>query len=564
MVGILFTLMLSVVAAKSIYLQVYQSPWLSKKAANQYERSVITIGKRGTIFDRKHRAISVSNNATSIGAHPLRIANAAADATALAKILNLKRKFVYRQLSSKKSFVWIKRKVSPQEAQSVRDLNRKGLVFKNEKSRVYPNKMLAAQVIGFCGIDGNGLEGIEYLYDDYLRGNGEKRTVIKDALGRQFSSEKETAGNNGGRNLILTIDRNIQFIAESALDEAVTEYQAESGMAIVMAPDTGAVLALAHVPLFNANAFKKYRQDEWRNRAITDPFEPGSTMKIFSAAAAIETRSSTPKSIYFCENGAYRIGKDTIHDTHAHGWLSLKNIVKYSSNIGIVKVSESTGPAELYKNLRAFGFGRKTGIDCPGETAGSLAPYRRWSQIDTGAISFGQGISVSAIQLTTAVSAIANGGILMQPYIVQAITDSNGGLVKNIKPRQVRRVVSVETARTVARIMKSVIDPDGTGINAALDGYTVSGKTGTAQKSDENGTYAKGKYTASFVGFAPSEHPAVAVIVVIDEPKRNHYGGVVAAPVFRKIAQATLRHLNISPSGGKGRLTVSRESEVNG
>ena len=285
-------------------------------------------------------------------------------------------------------------------------------------------------------------------------------------------------------------------------------------------------------------------------------------MKIFSAAAALESGSSTPNSSYFCENGAYKIGKEVVHDTHPYGWLTLPQIIKLSSNIGAVKLSEITGPEALYKILKDFGFGTKTGIDCPGETVGSLTHYNRWTKIDAGTIAFGQGIAVSALQLITAASAIANGGMLMKPYIVQAITDQNGVPVETFGPQTIRRAVSPATAKTMARIMQTVIAKGGTGVNAALEGYSAGGKTGTAQKIDEQGEYTKGKYMASFVGFAPAEKPKVAILVVIDEPSKEHYGGIVAAPAFRKIANKTLNYLNIPPEHKTDKLTASLENEA--
>jgi cell division protein FtsI (penicillin-binding protein 3) len=292
-------------------------------------------------------------------------------------------------------------------------------------------------------------------------------------------------------------------------------------------------------------------------------------MKIFLASAAIESGFCNPNTIFFCEGGRYRIGRNFINDTHAHGWLSLQQIVKFSSNIGTVKIAERIGKDNIYSTLRNFGFGEKTGIDCPGETSGTLSPQSRWTKIDTGAISFGQGLSVSAIQLITAVSSIANNGILMKPYVVQAITDQNGRLIENFQPQKVRTVISPETARTIKRIMQTVITEGGTGVNAALEGYTACGKTGTAQKIDKTGRYARGKYVASFVGFAPAENPAVAILVIVDEPKEEHYGGTVAAPAFRKIATDTLNYLNIPPSRRKsleneGRLMAFRDGGAKG
>ncbi|MFC1817310.1 peptidoglycan D,D-transpeptidase FtsI family protein, partial [Thermodesulfobacteriota bacterium] len=382
LVGIIFTILFASIGAKATYIQVFRGSWLSKKAADQYEKPFRFYGKRGTIYDRKHREMAVSIDATSIAAHPQNINDPKATAKALAGKLKIKQSTIYRKLKSSKPFVWIKRQVSPKESKAVRELKLSGIVFKSEQSRFYPNRSLAAQVLGFSGIDGNGLEGIEYFYDAFLKRETGNFTVLKDALGREIAAEKDLRPDQSGKSLVLTIDRNIQYITESALIETVKKFSAKSGIAIVMVPKTGVVLALAHVPLFNANAFQKYNQQQWRNRAITDPFEPGSTMKIFSAAAALELGNSTPNSIYFCENGEYLIGENIIHDTRSYGWLSLQQIVKYSSNIGIAKVGEMTGSDALYKSLRAFGFGQKTGIDCPGETAGSLTPYKRWSKID--------------------------------------------------------------------------------------------------------------------------------------------------------------------------------------
>ncbi|MBU4344165.1 MAG: penicillin-binding protein 2 [Desulfobacteraceae bacterium] len=546
LIGFIFSIVLVAIGAKAVYLQVFCGPWLSQKAADQYEKSFISPGKRGTIYDANHREIAVSIDVASIAAYPQNISEPGTTARLISRALKIDESSLYRKLNSKKrSFVWVKRHVTPSEADQVKNLNLKGIDFMPENKRFYPNKTLAAQVLGFSGLDGHGLEGIEFYYNNYLEGAAGKFTVLKDAFGRGFNGGKAVAGDFGGNNLILTIDRTIQYIAESALEEAVDRFSAKSGMAIVMVPKTGAILAMAHHPIFNPNTFRGFKKEMWRNRAIADQFEPGSTMKIFSAAAALRSGKCTQHTIFYCENGEYRIGKNIVHDTKPHGWMSLQQIVKYSSNIGIVKVCETIGPDLLYKTLSDFGFGKKSGIDCPGETAGSMAQYKRWSKIDAGAISFGQGISVSALQLITATSAIANDGILMKPYIVQAIMDQNGRLIKSSGPCEVRRVISVETAGTLKKIMESVTNNGGTGVNAALEGYSVCGKTGTAQKVDEKGTYAKDKYIASFVGFAPSQNPEIAVLVVIDEPGKEYYSSIVAAPTFKKIVFETLNYMNL-------------------
>ncbi|MDX2496317.1 MAG: penicillin-binding protein 2 [Desulfobacterales bacterium] len=556
-VGIVFTLFFTIIGAKAMYLQIFCRSWLSEKAATQYEVSLRSSGKRGTIYDRNLREMAVSIDVTSISAHPPQIKDPKAAAKSLAKALKINRNVLAKRLTSEKKFVWIKRKVTPKEAETVKNLNIDGLGFLREHKRFYPNKTLGSQLVGFTDIDDHGLEGIEFYYNDDLKGAVSRYTVLRDAHGRGFEAENITGSDSSGKNLVLTIDSNIQYIAEKTLAETVTKFSAESGMAVVMATGTGAVLALAHFPFLNPNALNEFDQELWRNRVITDPFEPGSTMKIFSAAAAIESGSSSPNSIFYCENGAYRVGRHVVHDTHEYGWLSLQQIIKYSSNIGAIKFSTKTGSEYLFRTLRNFGFGTKTGIDCPGETAGSLASFKKWTKIDAGTISFGQGVSVSALQLVAATSAIANKGIFMKPYVVQAITDHNGRLIKSFAPSKGRRVISEKTARTLTRIMQTVTTEGGTGVNAALEGYSVCGKTGTAQKIGKNGGYANGKYVSSFLGFVPSEHPKVAILVVIDEPKRQHYGGTVAAPAFKNIAQKTLAYMNISPKSKTDGLIVS-------
>jgi len=564
LIGIVFTMLFGAIGTKAAYLQIFRTSWLSRKAADQYTRDLVKHGRRGTIYDANHIEMAISIDTTSVAAYPRIISDPDRTAGILAKALDLNKRAVKRKLISKRSFVWLKRQVTPKETKAVSALEITGVDFIPAYGRFYPNRGLAASVLGFSGTEGRGLEGLEYRYENYLQGPTRKVTVLKDALGRGFNEEKEDHDSEGGNNLVLTIDRNIQYIAENALQEAVTRFSARSGMVIVMAPKSGAILALAQSPNFNPNAFGSYDKELWRNRAITDPFEPGSTMKIFSAAAAIESGICTPNTIFFCENGSFKVGKHTVHDTHPYDWLSLQQIVKYSSNIGAVKVGQSIGQEFLYTVLRNFGFGQKTGIDCPGETSGSLASWKRWSSIDAGAIAFGQGMAVSAVQLAAAVSAIANDGILMKPYVVQAITDTNGRLIKNTTPQKIRQVVSPETARTVRKILRTVTTSGGTGVQAALEGYTVCGKTGTAQKVDRNGAYAKGKYVASFVGFVPARVPKLTILVVIDEPEKQHYGGIVTAPVFRTIAEESLNYLNIPSQKPETPLRAAQTGEVMG
>ena len=564
LVGAIFCASFVAIATKAIHLQVYRSPWLTQKASDQYIHSLTTSDKRGIIYDRNLRAMAVSIDVTSIAAYPPRIKNAKQRAAELGDILNLTTAKIKRKLAANKPFVWIKRQTTAKEARAVEDLNIPGIDFVTEYNRFYPHTTLAAQALGFTGLDGAGLEGIEFYYNQHLKGTDRSFTVYKDALGKGFSAAPGQSANNRGHDLILTIDSNIQYITEKALQEAVDQYSALSALAIVMQPRTGAVLSIAHIPHINPNAYSNFDKSLWRNRAITDSFEPGSTMKIFSAAAALEHGGTTASSLFYCENGAYRIGKNVVHDIHKRGWLSLQQIIKFSSNIGAVKVGQKVGAKNLYHTLRNFGFGRKTGIDSPGETTGSLSNYASWSNMDTGAISFGHGVSVSAIQMVSAVSAIANDGILMKPYIVKQIVNQNGQTVKAFKPQKIRRAISARNAKIVRNIMKTVITEGGTGVNAALDGYSVGGKTGTSRKLDKNGQYSSNRHIASFIGFTPADDPEIVIMVVIDEPKGKYYASIVAAPVFRQIAQQALNYLNVPPDDSTTKFRVFLGSEAKG
>ncbi|MEJ2102608.1 MAG: penicillin-binding protein 2 [Desulfobacterales bacterium] len=564
LVGFVFIVLFMVIGAKAFTLQVYHSPWLAQKASSQYEKSLTSNGKRGTVYDRNMREMAVTVDVASIAARPSEIKNLRSTSKALAKALRTDYRKISQSLKSKSPFVWIKRQASPKETEAVSALGLAGIEFVPARNRFYPNKTLASQALGFTGLDGYGLEGIEFAYDRYLRGSDNNLTVFKDALGKVFDEKQKSNDHIDGRNIILTIDSTIQYIAENALAEGVKDHSAKSGIAIVMEPQTGAVLAMAQVPFFNPNAYTDFNEKLWRNRAITDPFEPGSTMKIFSAAAAIESGNIKAHDIFFCENGTYKIGHNVVHDIKNFGWLSLQQIIKYSSNIGAVKISEKLGPKRLYDMFRKFGFGDKTGIDSPGETAGSLSYYKNWTTIDTSSIAFGYGVSVSAIQLIAAVSAIANDGILMKPYFVQAITDESGQPLKQFQPHPVRRVITKQTAHTIKAIMKTVITSGGTGTRAALENYTVCGKTGTTRKLDESGTYSDSRHIATFVGFTPADRPQLAIVVIVDEPQGQYYGGTVSAPIFRKIASETLNYLNITPESTIKNFATLRRIETKG
>ncbi|MFZ5563692.1 MAG: peptidoglycan D,D-transpeptidase FtsI family protein [Thermodesulfobacteriota bacterium] len=568
-VGLFFSALYLVVAGRVVYLQAFCGDMLAGEASREYQKTRVTTGKRGTIYDRNRMEMAVTIDTVSVGVHPAAMAGAGKKVDALAKALGLKAGDVRRQVASGKSFAWLKRNVSPAEAAAVRqvELAPGAVAFIPERQRVYPSKTLAAQVIGFSGIDGNGLEGLEFAYDPFLKGRSARRTIVKDARGHDLYTEGGAdVADSGGNSLVLTIDGAVQCIVETVLEETALAHEAASGMAVVMDPRNGEVLAMANYPLFNPNAFSRYDRRWWRNRAVADAFEPGSTMKVFLAAAALEAGVCKPDTAVFCEDGKYRIYTNLIHDTKPHGWLSLAQIVQFSSNIGAAKVGEMIGRQGLWEALSRFGFGQETGVNCAGETRGMLADYGRWTPIDTAAIAFGQGVSVSAIQLVTALSAVANGGILMKPYVVKAIVDGRGDVIRLYGAAQGRRVISEKTARTVANIMETVTSEDGTGTLAAIKGYTVCGKTGTAQKHNEAGGYTENEFISSFMGFAPKTSPRIAVLVVLDAPRKHHYGGVVAAPAFRRIAYEVLSYLGVPPDAPDQRdsIMVSIPVEVAG
>lgn len=546
-IGVVFSFVILVIAGKALDLQVLQKEWLSEKVLSQVQRSIVTRGKRGVIYDANYRELAVTLDANSVGIHPRQVEDKNPAARNIAKALVMNPAELRAKLSTESPFIWIKRQVTAAEKAAVEALGQPGVVFVPDPRRFYPQRTLAAQVIGFSGLDGGGLEGIECSYNPYLQGKEVRVEILRDAKGRGFKPDSGMAADTAGCDVVLTIDEKIQVSTEKALEQAVTEFNGESGIALVMDPKTGAILAMAHYPSFNPNSHEKFKPETWRNRAVSDTYEPGSTMKIFTASAAVESGLLTPASSFYCEEGKYRIGGATIHDTHKYGTLTLSDIVKYSSNIGAAKVADAIGGKTLGKRLSAFGFGQKLGIDCPGETTGRLRSHTRWKPIEMATIAFGQGISVSALQMITATSAIANGGSLMQPFLVKAITDPNGRLIRKTEPKVIQQVLSEKTAYSIRQMMKTVVEPEGTGTNARMDGYTVGGKTGTAQKVGAEGRYESGAFVASFIGMIPNDNPAAVILVLVDEPRPRHYGGTVAAPAFKRIAEDLTLHLNIRP-----------------
>ncbi len=554
MIGTVFGLLFLSVVCRAFYLQIIKHEDMVKRADKQHQRIVPLTPARGAILDCNGTPLAVSVEMDSCYAEPRHIQDIDGTAAVLAPIFGTAKGDIVKKLSSSKHFVWLERKMTPEIAVRVKNMKLRGIGFVKENQRFYPNMEVASHVLGFTGRDPNGLEGVELKFDATILGNTGYLVTERDNLGRDISVKNTVIKNTSpGKNVILTLDKNIQYITEKELAKAVSESGAKNGMALVMETGTGRILAMANYPSFNPNAYSRYTHGELRNRVVADSFEPGSTFKVFLIAAALEEKVIRPTDSFNCENGSYKIADRVIHDTHSYGKLSISDILKYSSNIGAAKIGFKLGDERLFKYLKNFGFGERTGIDLPGESPGSLRNNRRWYGVDLANISFGQGVSASAIQLTSAVSAVANGGTRMKPYIVERILDDNGQEVKKFEPQVVQRVISPETAQMVTKMMESVTSNGGTGTNAAIEGFKVAGKTGTAQKADPVTRTYGAKRTASFIGFIPSDKPKLTILVVVDEPKTSQYGGVVAAPAFRSIANNSLAYLNVTPQGDTSR-----------
>ena len=546
---ILFLLVFIVVAGRAFQLQVLQGEKLKRLGERQHLKEWIVLPKRGALLDRAGEPLALSLESQSVYARPHRIHDGDVVSQKLAKILNLNVADVKQKIVSDKPFVWIKRQVAPLEAEQVQALNADGVGMFYEPNRYYPQGQLAGQVLGFVGRDSEGLEGLELRYNDYIRGETGSSVIERDALGRRVLVQGvEGLQIPPGSDLSLTLDTSIQYLAEKELEAGVTKNRAKAGVAIVIEPFTGEVLALANYPPFNPNNFSKESAQQRRNRAVADSFEPGSTFKTVLAAAALEEEVVGKEDLFYCEMGKYAYAGRIIHDTHSYGWLPFYKILQVSSNIGFTKVAEKLKKERYFKYIEKFGFGKNTGIDMPGEVPGLLRNAESWSAIDLATHAFGQGISATPLQMAMAYAAVANGGFLMRPYVVRKVLSSSGQVLLENQPHVVRRVISEKTARLLASMLKEVTNEGGTGVAASIEGFEVAGKTGTAQKADlARGGYSAKKRVASFVGFVPADAPRLVVFVLVDEPEVNVYGGVVAAPIFRNIARGALRHLAVAP-----------------
>lgn len=499
--------------------------------------------KRGAIFDRNMQVLAINLNADSVYANARDIADKKSTARLLAQTLNLSENVVLERISRDKSFVWIKRKISYDEAANIKKLKLKGVEIIKESKRFYPNRELACHILGTVDIDNVGLEGLELYYNRYLKGESGWLVSMRDARKKLLQSyQNELVPPKNGFSLVLTIDEVIQTIAERELQKMCEKYHAKGGSIIIIDPKTGDILALANMPRYDLNEPSKRPVEAIRNRAINDFFEPGSVFKIVAASALLEEKAVKLTDTFFCENGEYRIGKRILHDVHPYGTLTFQEVIEKSSNIGTVKAASLLGPAKLHKYMKAFGFYEKTGIDLPGEVVGINRPVSKWSGVSMYAIPMGQEVTVTAIQLALAISVIADNGYITQPRIVKEIIDEDGVTIKKFPPKIMRKVISPETAYRMRNVLMGVVTK-GTGKKAKTEDYTTGGKTGTAQKV-VGGTYSHDQFIGSFIGFAPVGRPVLAAAVCIDEPRLVYYGGDVAAPVFRNVIDESLKYMN--------------------
>jgi cell division protein FtsI (penicillin-binding protein 3) len=537
-----------VIGLRLVQVQIFERESYLRQAMRQSEQTMELDPRRGPILDRNGHELAVSVDAESIYAVPQEVQDAPRAAAALARALGLDaaaRRELVATLQRNRAFVWVKRKVTPRAARAVKDLQLPGIGFVTENRRYYPKRELASQVLGYVGVDNTGMSGIEYEFEEHIRGKAAKVTVHLDARRRPVGHTEKPS--TDGHTIVLTLDESIQYVTERELERAVQETGSVAGVAVVMDPRTGELLALANRPTFNPNSWSSYSSARWRNRAVADAYEPGSIFKIITAAAGLQERVVDPDEVIDCGHGGIEIAGTRINDHAVFDQLTFRQVVAKSSDVGVIRVAQRLGRESFSRYVRDFGFGAPTGVDLPGESSGLFRPTSRWSALSLPSLSFGQEVGVTALQMTAAVAAVANGGYLMRPMVVRQVEDGGGQVVKSLKPVAVRRVLEPATVDLMTDLLKGVVS-GGTGTRAAVPGYVVAGKTGTAQKVDASGRYSMVDHVASFVGFVPASRPALVILVSLDTPRgpRNQ-GGDVAAPAFSRIAEHALRHLAVPP-----------------
>lgn len=574
---------LGIVLSGAYRVQVEDHASWRDLAASQRQRRLHVEPKRGTIQDRNGTRLAVSVDVPSVSGDVVEMvrgiegkeaqdARIRSIAETLGRTLHLDVDELRMRLGIRKRFVWIKRRISSDEAAALKELTDpkktktplRGLTVEGEGRRYYPGREIAGPLLGFVAPDGLGKDGLELSLEEDLHGRVQEVKGLRDRSGRLLFAEGNTEQTSlSGNDIEISIDEGLQHTAERELEAAQRTYETKGASLVAIDPHTGEILAMASTPGFNPNDYSESEPDARRNRAIVDRFEPGSVMKMFTVAAALAAGSLNPTEPIYCEHGIYEVGGAKIHDTHNNDWLTPTQILAKSSNIGALKIALNLGEPALYATFRRFGFGEPTGLPLPGEASGVLRPKGRpWYEVETANASFGQGITVTTMQLALAVGAIANGGKLMEPLLIRRVSDARGNVVREYAPRMRRQVINPGVARLVSEMLTAVVEEGGTGVEAHLAGYRVAGKTSTAQKVDpQTGRYSEEKYTASFVGFVPAEAPRLVVAVVLDEPMVGRYGGDLAGPVFRRVSEAALRYLGVMPRGATARLSNVRTDD---
>jgi cell division protein FtsI (penicillin-binding protein 3) len=551
----------ALIGCRLFYLQVLQSDAGAHEVQRQHQKSMMVQSDRGVIVDRHGHPLALNVDVPSVFVNPRSLPNPQQTAQALAPVLDMRVAQLRDLFQPTQSRVRVKRHIPEKNAKQIEAMAIPGVEVIRSPQRFYPKGELGSHIVGFAGDDNQGLEGIEFHYESFLRGEKNLVQYQRDALGGIISSldSHDSTSHHAGYHITLSIDEVIQFIAEDELAKAVNQSGAKSGTILIMDPMTGAILAWALYPTFDPNHFRKLSAKDWRNWAVTDPYEPGSTLKVVVAAAALEENVMEPDTLIYGGDGQMPVAGTIVHDHAKSSWITFTEAVAQSSNVGVIKVALELGKPRMFEYLKAFGFGEKTGIDLSGESAGILRDLDQWSGRSLSSLAMGQEIAVTPIQMVTAMSVVANGGWLMTPRVVSSVMDGRGQsiLTKNLEPK--RRPISAQTAKRLGRILETVVE-SGTGKQARLVGYRAAGKTGTSQKVDpETGGYSSSNVIASFVGFVPVEQPRLTMLVVIDDPEEEkwRWGGTSAAPVFGNVANRVLPHLGVLPGGAQLIRTAS-------
>ena len=551
-----FIALFSVISFRLIYLQVIKHDEYAELAAEKHGYKQIIYAERGIIFDANNEVLAHNIPVETVVADATRLNNPQAVVNLLSNELDIPAELLAEKLNCQRRYIVIKREVPESLANALREKlragNLGGIYFEYDASRIYPNGSMLCHVIGFTDFEHHGIQGVEASMDEYLRGQDGYRYVERNRVGQEIVPFRgqERAPRNGYQ-VHLTVDLGLQNIIENEIDAAMKEFTPQKATIILMRPQTGEILAMANRPNFDLNLRSEAKPEGMKNRAIIDMMEPGSTFKIVAAASALNERKLRFGSSVFCENGLWNFGGAALHDHRAFGYLSVRDILIKSSNIGAAKLALSVGQEKFYEYIRRFGFGERTGIELPGEINGVIRPPRLWSKISITRIPMGHEIGVTPLQMTVAMATIANSGKLIMPHIVKSITAADGKVISSLSPVVLRQVISPETARQIGDALRGVVSDRGTAAAAAVPGFTIAGKTGTAQKVARNGGYEQGKYVVSFVGYLPAEHPEFVGLVMLDDahttkPELN-YGGLVAGPIFSRVAEKAARYLDLEP-----------------